>query len=41
MTARCLGACGVAPAVVFDDQVLGGQTPETVLERLRGWRSSH
>jgi bidirectional [NiFe] hydrogenase diaphorase subunit len=37
MTARCLGACGIAPAVIFDDEVLGNQTPESVVERLKGW----
>lgn len=37
LTARCLGSCGLAPAVVFDGQVAGKQTPETVLQRLRGW----
>jgi bidirectional [NiFe] hydrogenase diaphorase subunit len=35
MTARCLGACGIAPAVVFDNTVLGGQTVETVVEHLK------
>ncbi|MBE9206925.1 bidirectional hydrogenase complex protein HoxE [Nostoc sp. LEGE 06077] len=34
MTARCLGACGIAPAVVFDGTVLGNQTPESVCEWL-------
>lgn len=37
-TARCLGACGIAPTVVFDDAITGHQTPEQVqvwLERLR------
>ncbi|WP_035985275.1 bidirectional hydrogenase complex protein HoxE [Leptolyngbya sp. KIOST-1] len=33
-TARCLGACGIAPAVVFDDQLEGHQTPATVRDRL-------
>ncbi|MEA5449120.1 bidirectional hydrogenase complex protein HoxE [Leptolyngbya sp. CCNP1308] len=33
-TARCLGACGIAPAVVFDDQLEGHQTPATVYDRL-------
>lgn len=37
LTARCLGSCGLAPAVVFDGQVAGQQTPAAVLERLRGW----
>lgn len=34
MTARCLGACGIAPAVVFDGQLEGHQTPEQVVVRL-------
>lgn len=37
MTARCLGACGIAPAVVFDNEVLGNQTAETVTRHLKGW----
>ncbi|BAY27682.1 bidirectional hydrogenase complex protein HoxE [Calothrix sp. NIES-2100] len=35
LTARCLGACGIAPAVVFDGTVLGNQTAESVCEWLR------
>jgi bidirectional [NiFe] hydrogenase diaphorase subunit len=34
LTARCLGACGIAPALVFDGAVAGHQTVETVVERL-------
>jgi bidirectional [NiFe] hydrogenase diaphorase subunit len=37
LTARCLGACGIAPAVVFDGTVLGNQTPASVLENIKGW----
>ncbi|BAZ29332.1 bidirectional hydrogenase complex protein HoxE [Cylindrospermum sp. NIES-4074] len=37
LTARCLGACGIAPAVVFDSTVLGHQTPESVGNRIKGW----
>jgi bidirectional [NiFe] hydrogenase diaphorase subunit len=37
LTARCLGACGIAPGVVFDNKVLGNQTPESVTERVQGW----
>jgi bidirectional [NiFe] hydrogenase diaphorase subunit len=37
LTARCLGACGIAPAVVMDSTVLGKQTPEGVLAHLKGW----
>jgi bidirectional [NiFe] hydrogenase diaphorase subunit len=39
LTARCLGACGIAPAVVYDNQVAGVQTVETSLERIKGWLS--
>lgn len=35
MTARCLGACGIAPAVVFDGTVAGHQTVEQLLEQVR------
>jgi bidirectional [NiFe] hydrogenase diaphorase subunit len=37
LTARCLGACGVAPAVVLDETVRGQQTPETLLAEVKGW----
>ncbi|WP_109487552.1 complex I 24 kDa subunit family protein [Occallatibacter savannae] len=30
-TVACLGACGLAPVVVIDDQVFGGMTPERAL----------
>src|SRR5579883_269840 len=33
-TARCLGVCGIAPVVVFDDVVCGGQTPASVRDRV-------
>jgi bidirectional [NiFe] hydrogenase diaphorase subunit len=36
-TARCLGACGAAPAVVLDGAVRGNQTAETLLGREKGW----
>jgi len=39
MTARCLGACALAPVVVFDGEVAGKQEPESALERLKGWKS--
>ena len=32
--ARCIGACGLAPAVVLDGQVLGNLTVEELLERV-------
>jgi bidirectional [NiFe] hydrogenase diaphorase subunit len=33
-TARCLGACGIAPVVVVDDQVGGHQTVDQVVARV-------
>ena len=37
VTARCIGACGIAPAAVFDGKVLGKQTGESVMENIRPW----
>lgn len=37
LTARCIGACGIAPAVVFDGATAGQQTPDTVTRQLKGW----
>jgi bidirectional [NiFe] hydrogenase diaphorase subunit len=37
MIARCFGACGIAPAVVLDGDVVGHVTTEAVLERVKGW----
>ncbi len=37
LTARCLGSCGLAPAVVFDGDVKGRVTPAQVHERVQGW----
>lgn len=34
LTARCLGACGIAPAVVIDGAVAGQQAPEALAARL-------
>lgn len=34
LTARCVGACGLAPAVVLDRNVLGKQTPSELLARI-------
>lgn len=31
LTARCIGACGIAPALTLDGKVFGKQTPELVL----------
>jgi bidirectional [NiFe] hydrogenase diaphorase subunit len=37
LTARCIGACGIAPATVLDGQVYGKQSPENVLANIRNW----
>jgi bidirectional [NiFe] hydrogenase diaphorase subunit len=37
LTARCIGACGIAPAVVYDHTTAGQQTPEAVLAHLKRW----
>lgn len=37
LTARCLGACGLAPALVFDGAVAGKLDREAALERVKGW----
>jgi bidirectional [NiFe] hydrogenase diaphorase subunit len=39
VTARCIGACGLAPAVVYDGSVTPHQTPELALARVKGWLS--
>jgi bidirectional [NiFe] hydrogenase diaphorase subunit len=39
LTARCIGACGIAPAVVYDNTVTPRQTPESALEQLKKWVS--
>ncbi|MEA5533031.1 bidirectional hydrogenase complex protein HoxE [Crocosphaera sp. XPORK-15E] len=38
LSARCLGACGIAPAVVFDGEVTGKQIPENVLKTIQTWQ---
>jgi bidirectional [NiFe] hydrogenase diaphorase subunit len=37
LAARCLGACGIAPAVVLDGTVIGQVTPETLVRDVKGW----
>lgn len=39
LTARCIGTCGIAPAVVYDDKVAGKQTPAMALDHVKGWMS--
>jgi len=37
LTARCLGSCGLAPAVVFDGSVAGKLNPDDVVAHVRRW----
>jgi len=37
LTARCIGACGIAPAVTYDGQVAAKQTPEATVARVNSW----
>ena len=37
LTARCIGACGIAPAVVYDGTVTPRQNPEAALAELGKW----
>jgi bidirectional [NiFe] hydrogenase diaphorase subunit len=39
VVARCVGACGIAPAVAFDSEVVGKQTRAAALERTAAWRA--
>ena len=38
LTARCIGACGIAPAVVYDGTVTPRATPESAVEQIKKWR---
>jgi bidirectional [NiFe] hydrogenase diaphorase subunit len=40
LTARCLGACSLAPTAILDEEVVGNLTPERVLGMLEGWTKS-
>ena len=37
LTARCIGACGIAPAVVYDGTVTPRQTPQSTMEQINKW----
>jgi len=37
LTARCLGSCGLAPAVVFDGEVSGKVNPPAVMQKIGRW----
>ena len=37
LTARCIGACGIAPAVVYDGAVTARQSAQDALNKVKGW----
>jgi bidirectional [NiFe] hydrogenase diaphorase subunit len=37
LVARCLGACGIAPAVVLDGTTVGTITPDQLTARVKEW----
>jgi bidirectional [NiFe] hydrogenase diaphorase subunit len=37
LTARCIGACGIAPAVVYDGTVTPRATADSVVEQIKKW----
>jgi len=37
LTARCIGACGIAPAIVYDGTVTPHATTESALEKINQW----
>jgi bidirectional [NiFe] hydrogenase diaphorase subunit len=37
LTARCIGACGIAPAVVYDGTVAPRATPASAVEQIKKW----
>ena len=37
LTARCIGACGIAPAAVYDGATAGHQTSADVLRHVKEW----
>ena len=37
LTARCIGACGIAPAVVYDGTVTPRATADSALEQINQW----
>ena len=39
LSARCLGSCGLAPAVVYDSEVAGKVTAEQLRQRLAKWNA--
>jgi len=39
-TARCIGSCSLAPAVVFDGDTLGNTEPAALRKKLESWQNA-
>jgi bidirectional [NiFe] hydrogenase diaphorase subunit len=39
LSARCLGSCGLAPAVVYDAEVAGKVTPQQLQQQVAKWNA--
>jgi bidirectional [NiFe] hydrogenase diaphorase subunit len=37
LTARCIGACGIAPAAVYDGAVMPRQTAQSATDQIEKW----
>ena len=37
--ARCVGACGLAPVIMIDDEIYGDLTPESVIDVINEYRA--
>lgn len=37
LSARCVGSCGLSPAVVFDGEVAGKVSPEAITQKIDEW----
>lgn len=40
ISARCVGACGLAPVAVFDGEVVGNLTHESCIKRMLRWKNN-
>jgi bidirectional [NiFe] hydrogenase diaphorase subunit len=39
LSARCIGSCGLAPAVVYDSEIAGKVTPDQLRQQLAEWEA--
>jgi bidirectional [NiFe] hydrogenase diaphorase subunit len=36
-TTYCIGTCGIALAAMYDDEIVGEQTPESLMAQIKSW----